>query len=367
MSASGNGAIEVAVVGVGRMGLNHARTYRQIKGANLVAVVDIDAERAATVADEFGCAFYTRHKQLLMNHPQLRGVTVAVPTAQHRQIAMLLLKRDISCLVEKPLAATMRQAKEIADLAKTRSAILQVGHTERFNPAVRAVMAMGVTPRFIEVDRISPMTFRSLDVGVVMDMMIHDLDIVLTLADSPLTKVDATGVAVFGGHEDIANTRLVFASGCVANLTASRLALKTERKMRLFSEHCYVSLDYQKRKGMVIRQSENAKMLDHVRDQLAAGTDLSNLDYGDLVQVEPLIMDLSADEQDPLTAQLSSFVRAIRTAQPPAVDAAAGYSAVAAAERVLRAIRSHKWKGLAEPHVATGFTCPIASSEIVTD
>lgn len=367
MSKSGNGAIEVAVVGVGRMGLNHARIYRQIDGANLVAVVDIDAERAATVADEFGCAAYTNYEQLLMSHPQLRGVTVAVPTAQHRQITMLLLQRDISCLVEKPLAATMQQAKEIADLAKTRSAILQVGHTERFNPAVQAVMAMGVTPRFIEVDRISPMTFRSLDVGVVMDMMSHDLDIVLTLADSPLTKVDATGVAVFGGHEDIANARLVFASGCVANLTASRLALKTERKMRLFSEHCYVSLDYQQRKGMVIRQSENAQMLDHVREQLAAGTDLSNLDYGDLVQIEPLTMDLSADAQDPLTAQLSSFVRAIRTGQPPAVNAAAGYSTVSAAERVLRAIRSHKWQGLVEPHVAMGFKWPSSRPEVVTD
>ena len=167
-----------------------------------------------------------------------------------------LLKRGVACLVEKPLAMTVADARRLTELPRRRG-WLAVGHTERFNPAVRAVAAMGVTPRFIEVDRVSPMTFRSMDVGVVMDMMIHDLDIVLSLVGSPIVKVEAVGVSVLSEKEDIASARLVFESGCVTNLTASRLALKTERKMRLFSEQAYVSLDYQRRSGVLVRKSEN--------------------------------------------------------------------------------------------------------------
>ena len=343
--------IDVAVVGVGRMGRHHARTYRQMAGVNLAAVVDTDTDRAAEIADEFGCPYYGDTDELLTRAPSVRAVSVAVPTVHHQAVAAPLLERRIACLVEKPLAPTMRQAKALADVAETHGAILQVGHTERFNPAVRAVAAMGVTPRFIEVDRVSPMTFRSLDVGVVMDMMIHDLDIVLMLADSPLARIDAAGVAVLAEHEDVANARLVFASGCVANLTASRLALKTERKLRLFSEHCYVSLDYQKRSGVMIRQAANAAALERVRHQIADGLDLSDLDYSDLVHVEELTMDLPPGEDDPLTAELLSFVDAVRTGRRPSVDAAAGYAAVDAAERVGAAIRAHKWVGLAESPV----------------
>ncbi len=346
-----NGTIDVAVIGVGQMGKHHARTYAKLEGANLLAVVDIDADRAATVADEYGCAFYSDTAALLSAQPQLRAVSVAVPTVQHQAVATPLLERRIACLVEKPLAPTVRQAKALANAADRCKAILQVGHTERFNPAVRAVAAMNVPARFIEVDRVSPMTFRSLDVGVVMDMMIHDLDIVLMLADSQLRRVDATGVAVLGEHEDVANTRLVFASGCVANLTASRLALKTERMLRLFSEQCYVTLDYQKRSGLVIRQSENAVALRHVRQQIAAGADLTDLDYSDLIHVEQLTMDLPPGEEDPLTAELTNFLDTVRTGRPPTVDAAAGYAAVDAAERVLQAIRAHQWEGLAEVRV----------------
>jgi predicted dehydrogenase len=253
----------------------------------------------------------------------------------------------VACLVEKPLAATVDEARELADWATSHRAVLQVGHTERFNPVVRAVMALSLTPRFIEVDRISPMTFRSLDVGVVMDMMIHDLDIVLALARSTLARVDATGVPVLSRHEDVASARLVFASGCVANLTASRLALKTERKLRIFSEDAYVSLDYQKRTGLVIRRSDNARALEDLRSQLTAGADLSTLDYSKIVQVQELKMDEQPEGMDdPLTAELSSFLDAATGKQQPAVDGKAGMEAVAAAQAVADAIHAHQWQGL---------------------
>jgi len=336
--------LDTAVVGVGRMGKHHARIYHQMPEANLVAVVDQDGDRAGAVADQFGCTDYTNVQQLLDQHPTLAAVSIAVPTAHHAAAAEPLLQHGVACLIEKPLAPTVTEAKALAKLAKQHNATLQVGHTERFNPAVQAVAAMNITPRFIEVDRISPMTFRSLDVGVVMDMMIHDLDIVLMLADSPLKRVDATGVAVLSDHEDVANARLVFASGCVANLTASRLAMKTQRKLRVFSEEAYVSLDYANHSGVVIRKSDNAQALVHLREQLARGCDLADLDYSQIVHIEELNME--SVDHDPLTAQLASFLSAVRTGQPPRVDAEAGYAAVEAAQRVIEAIHNHSWEGL---------------------
>ncbi len=329
------------------MGRHHARTYAAMEQANLVGVVDADSERAATVADEYGCRAFASTEDLLREYPHLPGVTVAVPTQYHESAAEPLLKRGIACLIEKPLAPTMQQAKRLAELAASCGVVLQVGHTERFNPAVRAVAAMDLTARYIEVDRVSPMTFRSLDVGVVMDMMIHDLDIVLMLARSPIKKVDATGVAVLGEHEDVASARIVFESGCVASITASRLAFKTQRKLRLFSEDAYVSLDYQARSGTAIRRTPgNVDALNNMRSELAAGRDLTDLDWSQVVSIENLTMDLPPGEQDPLTAELRSFLDAVRTGTSPKVDAEAGYFAVAAAEQVVAAIQAHVWKGL---------------------
>ncbi len=336
----------VAVIGIGRMGMHHVRTYRKLPTAKLAAVVDAYAELAMDVAEEFGCHGYGTVEEMLQVHPEVRAVSVATPTRHHPEAARPLLEAGIACLVEKPLAATATEARELVALAQARHVVLQVGHTERFNPAVRAVAAMEVTPRFMEVRRVSPMTFRSLDVGVVMDLMIHDLDIVLMLAKSPLTRVDAVGINVLGRHEDVANARLVFASGCVADITASRLALKTERKMRLFSEDAYVSLDYQSRGGVIIRKSANQEALDDARQRLAGGGDLSDLDYKKLVHVEELTMDLPEGEQDPLTAELGSFVGAVATGAKPAVDGEAGSAAVEAAERVVAAIHAHQWEGL---------------------
>jgi len=348
-----NQPLDMAVVGVGRMGKHHARIYHGMQAVNLVAVVDHEADRAAAVGDEYACEDFTSVNELLNKHPDLQAVSIAVPTVNHTITATPFLERGIACLIEKPLAATVAEAKNLAHIASQAGAILQVGHTERFNPAIQTVTNMGMKPRFIEVDRISPMTFRSMDVGVVMDMMIHDLDIVLLLADSPLERVDATGVSVLSEHEDVANARLVFASGCVANLTASRLAMKSQRKMRLFSEDAYVSLDYTNHSGVVIRKSDNASVLDDLRQQLASGADLANLDYSQLVQIEQLDMTRPVDtpQGDPLTAQLTSFVNAVGQNIAPVVDATAGYTAVEAAQRVMTAIRNHKWEGLTSTRV----------------
>ena len=338
--------LDVAVIGVGRMGRHHARIYASMPAANLVAVVDHDMDRAETVAGEYDCQAYQTVDQLLADQPGLAAATVAVPTVRHASVASPLLSRHIACLIEKPLAPTVEQAQALTDLASEHRATLQVGHTERFNPAVRAVAAMGITPRFVEIHRVSPMTFRSLDVGVVMDMMIHDLDIVLALVGERVVKVDAAGVSVLGEHEDVASARLVFESGCVANITASRLALKTERKQRLFSEDAYVSLDYHKRTGIAIRKSTNASVLEQVRQQLADGEDLSNLDYTELVNVEELTMDLPPGQEDPLTAQLTSFLASVRSGSKPVVDGDAGSAAVEIAHRIVAAIHAHKWAGI---------------------
>ena len=276
---------------------------------------------------------------------KIDAVSIAVPTKYHAQVAQVMLDRRIACLIEKPLASTVDEAQQLVDIAAACDTIVQVGHTERFNPAVRAVAAMDLTPRFMEVNRISPMTFRSLDIGVVMDMMIHDLDIVLSLAQSEIAKVDATGVPVLGQHEDVVNARIVFESGCVANLTASRLALKTERKMRFFSESAYVSLDYQSRNGMAIHKNDNEDALKDVRKQLDEGGDLSDLDYSDLVRMDQLSMD-GAGENDPLTAELESFLDAVKHSTTPVVDVQAGVAAIEAAQRVLQAIATHQWEGV---------------------
>lgn len=346
-NAQDAGKPAVAVIGVGRMGRHHARTYKQMPGVDLKAVVDHDEDRAQTVADEYGCAAFTSVDAMLAAHPEIVAVTVAVPTQHHRAATEPLLERKIACLVEKPLAPSVADAQALVDCAKLHGAVLQVGHTERFNPAVRAAEALNFNARFMEVDRVSPMTFRSLDVGVVMDMMIHDLDIVLMLARSPIKTVDAAGVAVLGKHEDVAGARIVFENGCVANITASRLALKTERKLRVFSESGYISLNYQSREGIVIHTTgDNREALAKIREQVAEGRDLSDLDYQDIVQVEELTFDLPPGEEDQLTAEQTNFLNAAQHGSRPAVDGPAGYAAVDAAERVVRAIKGHKWEGM---------------------
>jgi len=333
--------LRLAVVGVGRMGRHHARIYHELEGVQLAAVVDSNPAQRDAVASDFACAGYATLDELLEKNPRLDAVSIALPTVHHLEAAAKLLPRGVACLIEKPLAPSAADAAAIAALSSEHSVICQVGHTERFNPAMRAVAEMDIRPRFIEVDRVAPMSFRSIDVGVVFDLMIHDLDIVLMLCRSPLKEVHAVGVGVLSDKEDVANARLQFEDGCVANLTVSRLAMKTERKLRVFSEKVYVTLDFAQRSGMVVSTTENRASIEEVRAKLSHGEDLSDLDYLSLVKMQPLHM----EEEEPLKAELQYFLSCVRDDRRPVIDAEAGRAAVDAAERVVQSLREHHWEG----------------------
>ncbi len=339
-----NPTLNLAVLGVGRMGQHHARVYSQLPGVKLAAVCDANPEQAAKVAQQYHCRAFAGPAELLASGLPIAAAIIATPTIHHRPIAEPLLAAGLDLLIEKPLAPTPADADALVALARRHGRILAVGHTERFNPGYRALAPYRLTPKFIEVNRISPMTFRSIDVGVVLDMMIHDLDIVHHLVNSEVTGVTAVGVCVLGKFEDIANARLTFANGCIANLTASRLALKTERKMRLFSPTAYVSLDYQKKAGVVITKTANESQLEALRQQIRDGqlADLSQLNYTDLVKYE----ELKVVDVEPLRAQAEAFLHAIRTRTEPPVTGADGRAAVDLADRIARSIAQHQWSDL---------------------
>ena len=325
--------LAVGVIGCGRMGRLHARVYSQMPGIKLVGVHDASVETAGAVADSFGCRAFPNVEQMLS---EVRAVTIAVPTAFHADLAEQCLGRGVACLIEKPLARDVAECKRIADAAARAKSVVMVGHIERFNPVMRAVSRLDIQPRFIEVIRVSPLTFRSIDVGVVLDMMIHDIDIVLRLAGSKVAKIDAIGVSVIGSVEDICNARLTFENGCVANLTASRLALKTERRMRLFSPDAYVSLDYGKKYGLIARRGKNVDAIREAAQKIRSGqiTDLSELNYSDLISVE----ELAIDDIEPLRAELESFVSAINGGTRPEVTVEDGWAAVETATRIVQSI-----------------------------
>ncbi|MCA9284292.1 MAG: Gfo/Idh/MocA family oxidoreductase [Phycisphaerales bacterium] len=332
--------IRCGVVGVGRMGRHHARLYTQVPGAELVGVVDQNPQRRSAVTEEYGGRPCATVEELLALG--VDAVTIAVPTVAHRTAAEPLLEAGVACLIEKPLAPTASEAQAIADVAARCNAVLQVGHVVRYDPVMIAVRRVdGLLPRFVEVDRISPMTFRSVDVGVVLDMMIHDLDLLLMLVGREPEEVHANAVSVLGEAEDVCNARLVFPPGpdgqrCVANVTASRLAMKTERKIRIVGEHAYVSADFVSRSGTVVRKVANAEGLADVRERLRTGADLSDVNYLDLINVEAL----EVGEGEPLRLQLDDFLDAVRGGRRAAVDAQAGFAAVRTAERIVAAARA---------------------------
>lgn len=331
--------LPVAVIGAGHMGKHHVRIYSQMPEVRLAAVIDADLERAKALAEPLGCKYAQRYTPELCD---IAAASVAVPTKHHAEVARPLIERGIAVLIEKPLAPTPAEAEEIAEVARRCDAIVQVGHTERFNPAVRAVERLNIRPKFIETHRISPFSFRSADIGVVFDMMIHDIDILLHLVRDEVKTVDAVGVAVLGQHEDIANARVTCRGGTVANLTASRLALKTERKLRIFGEHAYVSLDYQKRAGVAITLDKNLDILKMAREHdLEDLSQMSGLDYGKMVHVEPL----QIDDRDALSDELATFVECAKTHSRPPVTAEDGLAAVRLATQIVESISSHRWDG----------------------
>ena len=319
------------MVGVGVFGRNHARVYKELEqqgeAVRLLGVVDPDTSRADAVAREFGCKAFGSVQQLLTTHSEVQAATVAAPTAQHLSVARDLMKAGVDLLIEKPLAATLAEADELVALAAAHKKIVQVGHLERFNPAVHATLPLLSQPMFFEVHRLSVFTPRSLDVDVVLDLMIHDLDIVLAFAKSAVKEVRAVGLPVLSGKVDIANVRVEFESGCIANFTASRVSTERVRKLRFFQPKQYISLDYGRQEVLVFTVGSD-------------GTPSVNPQIG--------VNKPAVASEEPLHAELKSFLKAVRERSTPVVSLEDGRRALGLALEIVAAIREHGKKvGLA--------------------
>lgn len=331
------GPLRVGVVGVGSFGRNHARVYRDLQAdpsqdLKLVGVVDADFSLAQNVASEFGTSAFRSVAELIQAGVQ--AVSVAVPTAAHLDVARHMIANGIDLLVEKPVTATLAEADEVIGLAQRYDCIVQVGHLERFNPAVRATLPLLTQPMFFEVHRLSVFTPRSLDVDVVLDLMIHDIDIVLTFAKSAVKEIRAVGLPILSHKTDIANVRLEFESGCVANFTASRVSTERVRKLRFFQPRQYVSVDYSRQDVLVL--TINGKVADS--DSLDPFNPV-NLVASALPGVTPFKPAIAS--QEPLRAELISFLRAVRQRSAPEVTLEDGRRALAVATRVIEAIAEH--------------------------
>jgi predicted dehydrogenase len=335
-----DGRIRTAVIGAGKMGTVHAKVYSQLPQSDLVAVVDTDIDKARKLARKYKCSAFANCSGLL---GKVDAVTIATPTASHYELAKLFIENGVAVMIEKPLAADVNQAREIVELAKNRGVVAAVGHSERCNPVVQAMKRLQISPRFIESTRISPYPFRSTDIGVVLDVMIHDIDIILSLAASKVERVDAVGIGVIDpDKEDICNARIVFENGCIANVTASRLALKTERKVRVFSRQAYLSLDYFGKTGTIIKaDTDNIELINKIRQLKDGGTfDLLTTDWTKLVHYEKL----QIDDKEPLRLEQESFLKAVADKNlRPEVSAEEGLAALQCAEMILTSVKKHKW------------------------
>ena len=306
--------IRTAVIGIGHLGRHHARILAGLDGARLTAVVDTIEERAATAATATGATPFTDYRAIV---GEVDAVTIAVPTELHHQVALPFLERGTAVLVEKPMARTLQEADGLIAAARAGGATLAVGHTERYNPAVAAVFPLVTSPRFIEVHRLGAFPERSLDIDVVFDLMIHDLDIILALVKSDVTSIEAVGVPVLTPKYDIANARLRFASGCIANVTASRISKDRVRKIRFFQPDAYLSIDYaaQEVEGWRLVRGEGP------RPSIQGGP-------------------IPVERDEPLRLELADFIRAAREGTPPIVDGEAGRRALALATRVAEKMES---------------------------
>jgi predicted dehydrogenase len=265
------------------------------------------------------------------------------PTALHREVAGAFLERGIPALVEKPLAATLAEARELVELARARGVVLQVGHIERFNPVLALLDGLRLRPKFIAAERLGLYTFRSTDIGVVLDLMIHDLDLILSRIPVPVLAVSAVGVSLFGAHEDVANARIWFEDGCVADLTASRASAQAVRKMRLWGAEGYASLDFAARRGTVVRPSDGLRRGDLALEGLDLGQPAAVKEhlFGQVFRVE----EARAEGREPLALELEDFVQAVRTGSRPRVTGEDALRALRVADQILRSLAAHRWEG----------------------
>jgi len=326
--------LRVGVIGTGHLGALHIKMYTQIPSAHLVGVYDVDSKRSEKYAAEFGIKAFAQMDDLLAN---VEAVSIATVTQSHYDVAMQVVKRGVHLLIEKPITTTIEQARALTELAETKGLKLQVGHIERFNSAILALEPYDIKPLFIESHRLAQFNPRGSDVAVVLDLMIHDIDLILSLVKSNVTRIDANGVAVISDTPDIANARLQFENGCVANVTASRISQNKMRKMRLFQHDAYISIDFAQGLAEVFR------LVDENTPDIKQTMMLGKIDQGQhkrmIIYEQPEVHEVNA-----LKYELEKFVESIQKNTEPPVTGRDGLRALEVAQEILQRIETQKIK-----------------------
>jgi len=305
--------IRVGVIGVGYLGEHHARIYSEMAGVKLTGVVDPDEERARKIGKKVGCPFFTKHGEILGS---VDAVSIAAPTSFHHDLSLDCLKNNIDVLLEKPMTVTLEEADRLVQEAEQNKRIFQIGHLERFNGAIRKLKEVVKDPRFVESHRIGPFVNRGTDVDVILDLMIHDIDILLSVVQSKVSEIRAVGTPVISSNVDIANARIEFEGGCVANVTASRVSLKKERKIRIFQPNAYISLDYQLQELMVYRR-------------------VMDPEKGPQIRMEKI----ETAKDEPLRVELEAFIHSVRSREHPVVSGRDGREALKVALKIISLMR----------------------------
>ena len=310
--------IKAGVIGVGYLGKFHAQKYAMLEDAELIGVADVDSEQGGKIAEEYGCRYFSDFKELV---DQVDAVSIAVPTSLHFEVAKYCFEKDVDVLLEKPMTVTLDEADHLIELADEKKLVFQVGHLERFNPAVIAMKPYLTTPVFIDSNRISTFKQRGVDVDVVLDLMIHDIDIILTIIDSPLKTIHTVGAPVVTDTTDIANARLIFENGATANITVSRISLTNIRKMRIFQPGSYINVDFANKKVMTIRLQD---------ELMESGMPKQQIDVN------------SFDGQDALLNEIEHFLQHVKNRTRPDVSGVEGRKALDVVLRVMDQIREHQ-------------------------
>ena len=327
--------VKTGVIGVGHLGRHHARVYSQVPEAQLVGVHDTDSEKGQKVAMEFDTKYFENLSDLL---ERIDAVSLVVPTTFHYALAIDILDRGKNLLIEKPITETVKQAEEVLSLAKAKNLILQVGHIERFNPAFKMIEDLALEPKFIESHRLAQFDPRGTEVAVILDLMIHDLDLILTLVKSEVKSIEAAGVSVISDSEDIANARLTFQSGCVANITSSRISARPLRKMRLFQKNSYISLDFLQRSVEIYKLMDVGSIPKEEKDKKTLVGNIPTGEVGKTIVYEkPEIK-----SEDMLTSEIKSFLDAVKNRTHPKVSGEDGKRALKLALEIVNKAKEHR-------------------------
>jgi predicted dehydrogenase len=327
--------VKAGVVGVGHLGDHHARTLSQIPDAELVGINDIEQEKGKKAAEKYKTRYFEKLDDLL---EETDAISLVVPTSAHFSLAQVILERGKDLLIEKPITETVEQAEKLIELAQKKNLILQVGHIERFNPAFKVIEKQRPDPKFIESHRLAQFNPRGTDVAVILDLMIHDIDLILSLVRSPIKQIEAVGVAVIAESEDICNARLTFENGCVANVTASRISARALRKMRLFQKDSYISLDFLQKSVEIYKLVEVGQLSQEEKEKKSVVGNIPVEKAGKTIIYErPEIAD-----EDMLTAEIKSFLNAVHTRTSPFVTGEDGKNALEVALKIKEKAEKHK-------------------------